>query len=330
VQCLLWESAIFAGTSLIRLALNYLRPPLPRLMDVARHLYSFVAILHFFLFFTYIGTVSAWLVVAAALEPSRFLPYGMAVLVVLFVGGSVYHQMQDAAKRMKMLVKAAFERMMQAKLKRALKTIHERLRIAKRVAKAMEPPSGDDEEEAEEEALMQEAEGKTVSPADVFAAINVNGDDELDMAEFTSFFELLELQLTKSQKEQLFAFCDADCSGRISEKEFTNGWEKLVQVFLERSATNVGVSNLQILFTVAYLVFMLSLLLAFVLVALAAWNTNDSFIATVQSGLVVACGRMGTALRQRGRAEQGNVDGLVGDIMKKQVDDAAEDTGEVE
>jgi len=138
------------------------------------------------------------------------------------------------------------------------------------------------------------------------------------------------LQLTKSQKEQLFAFCDADCSGRISEKEFTNGWEKLVQVFLERSATNVGVSNLQILFTVAYLVFMLSLLLAFVLVALAAWNTNDSFIATVQSGLVVACGRMGTALRQRGRAEQGNVDGLVGDIMKKQVDDAAEDTGEVE
>jgi len=182
VQCLLWESAIFAGTSLIRLALNYLRPPLPRLMDVARHLYSFVAILHFFLFFTYIGTVSAWLVVAAALEPSRFLPYGMAVLVVLFVGGSVYHQMQDAAKRMKMLVKAAFERMMQAKLKRALKTIHERLRIAKRVAKAMEPPSGDDEEEAEEEALMQEAEGKTVSPADVFAAINVNGDDELDMA----------------------------------------------------------------------------------------------------------------------------------------------------
>ena len=41
-------------------------------------------------------------------------------------------------------------------------------------------------------------------------------------------FTLLDLdQISDSQKEQLFAFCDVDCSGEISEKEFEEGWEKM-------------------------------------------------------------------------------------------------------
>jgi hypothetical protein len=59
-------------------------------------------------------------------------------------------------------------------------------------------------------------------------------------------------------------------------------------------------------------------------------STNDSFTASVQSGVVIACGRVSTAMRKRGRAEQGNIDGLVGDIMQRQNEDskAADDGGE--
>ena len=48
--------------------------------------------------------------------------------------------------------------------------------------------------------------------------------------EFKSLFELLDLDITENQKENLFAFCDADCSGEISEKEFQEGWEMMVDV----------------------------------------------------------------------------------------------------
>ena len=145
------------------------------------------------------------------------------------------------------------------------------------------------------------------------------------MAQFESLFGLLELELTDGQTEQLFAYCDRDCSGFISEREFVKGWSKLVDVFLEKSAGSAGVSSVQIVVTCALLVGALGLLFAFVLTTFAAWNTEDSFIATVQAGLVAACGKLGTLARRRGVAEQGNVDGFVGDIISKQTEDAVED-----
>ena len=43
-------------------------------------------------------------------------------------------------------------------------------------------------------------------------------------------FDLLDLDITENQKENLFAFCDADCSGEIDEKEFQEGWDMMVEV----------------------------------------------------------------------------------------------------
>ena len=48
--------------------------------------------------------------------------------------------------------------------------------------------------------------------------------------EFKVLFEMLDLDITENQKENLFAFCDADCSGDIDEKEFTEGWDMMVEV----------------------------------------------------------------------------------------------------
>ena len=42
-----------------------------------------------------------WLVLAAALEPTEFLPYGAAVLVVVVVGVTISRELLAAAKALK-------------------------------------------------------------------------------------------------------------------------------------------------------------------------------------------------------------------------------------
>lgn len=62
-----------------------------------------------------------------------------------------------------------------------------------------------------------------VTPLDIFVALNVENRDALKMTEFKKLFDMLELNITENQKEQMFAFCDLDCSGEITEKEFLDG-----------------------------------------------------------------------------------------------------------
>ena len=108
-------------------------------------------------------------------------------------------------------------------------------------------------------------------------------------------------------------------------QEFLEGWDKLVEAFLENSADGLGLSRIQIVIAVAYLLTFLSLLIVFVLITLAAWNNDSSFTATVQAALVSGCGKAATSLRKRGAAEAAeNTDGIVGKIMQ---DQGAEDEG---
>ncbi len=93
----------------------------------------------------------------------------------------------------------------------------------------------------------------------------------------------------------------------------------------EKSAGVAGVSKMQIFGTCAVIVTSIGLLFAFILTTIAAWNTENSFIATVQSALVAACGKLGTLARRRTVAEQENVDGFVGEIIARQTEDATED-----
>ena len=61
-------------------------------------------------------------------------------------------------------------------------------------------------------------------------SLNPNPNPSAKQEEFKKLFELLDLDITENQKENLFAFCDADCSGEIDEKEFQEGWDMMVEV----------------------------------------------------------------------------------------------------
>ena len=73
-----------------------------------------------------------------------------------------------------------------------------------------------DEQTPEEKAKLDEMREKhidDVTPLDIFMAVNTDGNPLVDMKEFKRIFDLLELDITEAQKEQLFAFCDTNCSG---------------------------------------------------------------------------------------------------------------------
>eukprot|EP00966_Prymnesium_polylepis_P139071 3213407-Prymnesium_polylepis.2 len=75
-------------------------------------------------------------------------------------------------------------------------------------------------------------------------ALNRDSDtDELTMVDFKHLFTPVEIPVTETQKEQLFAFCDLNCSGSISAKEFQDGWDLMIEVFLIQAAADQGLST---------------------------------------------------------------------------------------
>ena len=179
-----------------------------------------------------LGVFMSWLVLAAALEPTRFLPYGVAVVALFLVGLTVGKQLSTAAETLKLKLRQAFEAMMQSKLRAAMRRMSSVMRLKQKERRAMEyaqregtavegsaDAESEEDEDDEEAPLNADGTEKEITPAEVFAMINEDGSDTLSMDEFLHFFKLLELDVSENQLEQLYAFCDVDCSGAITEQE---------------------------------------------------------------------------------------------------------------
>lgn len=186
--------------------------------------------------------------------------------------------------------------------------------------------AGEEAVDEEAQAAAEKEAKKDVTPSDIFVALQSDADDtELSMAEFKRIFDLLELDLTDSQKEMLFSFCDSDCSGSISEKEFVEGWEKMVQVFLEHAAHGSGLSTVQIVGIVTYMLIVLALGIVFILLALSAWTAHTSFGASVQTGSIVGLAQVTSKMRRKTAAEDPDkLDAVVAKQMSAQ-GEAAQD-----
>jgi len=279
-----WESICFMLLSACRLLLNYMQAPRNKVSDAIRWLYSIVIMLHLTWFFSYLGIIGCWLLLAAILNPNRFLPFGCAVLVVVVVATTIGRQMLEAAARLKDMLWKAFSAVLQAhahaharahartctstctrtyactctctcpcacpctgthactrtctrastRMCTALQTkMQEAMdKIAKKLHEDQMEKEGRlaSSDEPDEDQPPKPERKEAVTPLDIFMAINTDGSDTLKMDEFKKLFELLDLDITENQKENLFAFCDADCSGEIDEKEFQEGWDMMVEV----------------------------------------------------------------------------------------------------
>ena len=328
VRIVVWENIAFLLLTTVRLMMHYAGTPRHGPWKAIKLVYSVVLAIKIGLFCAYVGIIGCWFVLAAVLDPSKFLPFGTAVIVIAVVGLTVSREMLYAAEKFKTALWAAFQKGLQLKLRIAMEKIEMEL-FEKLQAEAQTLAS--DEELTDEEGRIDVEkpslvkEGKPITPVDIFMAINTDGAEAISMEQFKRLFELLDLDVTDGQKEQLFAFCDTDMSGFISEKEFSNGWEMLTSVFLESSADSLGLSRAQIFSAVAAVLTTLVLLIMFILLTLTAWQNEGSFNAVVQSVMISGVGKATATLRQRSKAESAdNIDGLVGKIMDEQEEAVAE------
>ena len=217
---------------------------------------------------------------------------------------------------------------MQEKMRTAVKHLQMRKYAAGDIEAIADIEADMDEDESV--ALLQEVKGK-VTPDDLFTAlVEENGNGVLKMEDFEGMFKMMDLSLTEAQRDRLFAYCDEDCSGEVTEVEFAAGWDRIMHAFLDNAIDAVGVSEWQIVSTVLMVVAMIGLLITFILFTISAWSTADTFSSVVQTSLVSACGMLGTSLRRKSKAEAENTEGLVGDLLAKQEEDAGSGEGTVD
>ena len=334
-------TVFFTLCTLLRQALSYMdirRPqptptgrkmPLPAqllsvlatLEELYKHFYSVLVVFQIFLFTSFVGVVACWFLLATALDPTAFLPYGVAAVTVVTVAITMMNDLIAAATRIRSMLEAAFNRMVADRIAEASKKRDESLRARLSLGDTEEPPApsgvkveseiegegaGEGEGEAEGEHMMGSAgqvPPHVVLPDELFSMIDDEGDGVLSKEEFAKLFKLLDVKLSESKQEKLFALCDVDCNGMISREEFVNGWNLMVQSFTAEGAEAVGLGQTQILITIAYVIVTMGLAIGFILVTLAAWANDDNFGAVVQSVLIAGAGKTSSSARSKLDAE---------------------------
>ena len=282
-----------------------------------------------FITFVFVGVISCWFLLATALDPTIFLPYGVAAVTCVTIATTMMRDLLAAAGRVRTALENAFNFMLSVRLNQAQEKLNAQAGQPSEPGRdvleqglsssAPESQDGADEEEG--------LKPNDASPERIFAMLNAygDGDGELTKEEFASMFKLLDLKLSEAQQEQLFALCDVDCNGTVSEEEFVRGWSLMVETFTNDGAEALGLGQVQIVVTVASIVTMLGLIIAFILVTLAAWANEDSFGALVQSALVAGSGSASKA----GRTQSDVEDPEKGDEMARAlIDQQAEGDAE--
>ena len=372
---LIGESFAFLGLTVLRQLLNYLDlpapPPIKREVSElpptqrAGHLalswaytfthvyaraYAWVFTMQLLCTCAFLGIFGSWFLLATALDPTAFLPFGVAAVTLVTVATSMSAQLLASAAAVKAAMNRAFELMLKDRVTQAAtKMMSLRNRSSQPVDvvsnalgslvpdAASATPSrsslGDSGLGEVSEYPRVEADAvdgtsnrtTAVTPEEIFALVNTDDDDVLDRDEFNKMFALLDLDLNESQREQLFALCDVDCTGTITEEEFVQGWDLMVETFLDEGAERVGLGKTRIIGIVLYILGSLGLVIAFVLVTLAAWANDDSFGAVVQSLLIGGAGRTSTSARSKTEAEDPEkLDDVVGSVLAEQKSNDAE------
>lgn len=160
-----------------------------------------------------------------------------------------------------------------------------------------------DEDEDDYEAELDFKPDAKVSAVEIFSLLDVENIGEIDLTQFERLFEVLDFPLSDDQKERLFAYCDVEGTGVVTEKEFEEGWDQLAKSMLEAASLDLGLSDRQIIAIIVVAVLILVLLFVFIFLALSGWYSEDSFQAIVQTALIAGSGKATESLRRRSKAE---------------------------
>ena len=255
-----------------------------------------------------------WLIVAAIVKPGG-LPLGMSVVTVYASATTVARQMKSKAKKLEKALRSATEMHMKRQYlvyirkKEAQKSLAPKKKKRPVVSQASEQFLQNFHVDEE---LLTNEDVQAVDPAEIFAYFADSEEDQsesesasgLSKAEFDSLFENLGWIATAVDRDQMFAYCDADPSDlHITESEWMEGWDALLDFQVEKVTKRLGLTDGNVVFVVTLVVVANCSLILFVLMAASAFQQGSNFISVVQSGAIAAQGFSLTALRPRAKGE---------------------------
>jgi len=196
---------VFIVLGFLRILIRYVALPRGFLRTVVRKAFAFVLVVVVFAMFFVIGLVLAWFVLAAALDPTRFLPYGAGAICALVVSLTTFKQLSRAAAILRTRIRQAFKGYM-AKATSAAKAAMEQTAKFERqrqtqITRRKAAAKGTAAAKAAVPTKEEEADFKV---EDIFGLVNSDGDGELSRAEFDDLFERLNVNLSASKRDQLF------------------------------------------------------------------------------------------------------------------------------
>jgi len=340
VNALLIESVVFLFLSIARALLHYLEFSEPRrsnrpiawaFLHYTRLCYAVLAALHVAFYFSLGSMAACWFILGAALDPIRFLAYGTAVITLFATMYYLSTSLVNLANRVGMALTLRIQNQLATRLRQA------RLRIArsKLTQQLVKSRQGNDSSAAE--ALLAEIQqlgyeerdvarrgarlddGKgnidsdEVDANEIFETLDADGNGTLTMAELEVLFEELNMPIAERYKRSMFAQLDVEGDGTVSAEEFQSGWGDMLTMIVEQGLLNAGLSTFQIALAVFTMALLVSLLIAFILVALSGWPRPTLESSVIESILIAAVGAVASTRSKRYQIEKdkGELDRIV-------------------
>ena len=120
---------VVMGLSCMRMALHYANFMSPKTESAVRWCYQIILELSLFGFFWFCGIIFVWLVLAAMLDPSKYLAFGVGITTVVAMATSTWKRMMAAARRLRAKVLGAFKSKVGVAVMHAKKVAIETTRI---------------------------------------------------------------------------------------------------------------------------------------------------------------------------------------------------------
>jgi Ca2+-binding EF-hand superfamily protein len=307
--------------------------------DILNLLFSLVLMLEIAFFFTWLGTIGAWAILAALLDPTKFLAQGVAVAAIVLVPLAIWREMSAAfavvlskvdkavRERMQKVLRAIKERVANQMHEEAVHALSLRVRVMETKEKSAAPVVKFDDSLTDFDKYHALAYNtKEVTVSEIFNLLDRDHAGFLSKDEFKQLFTNSDVQMSEEEIYHLFYCCDLDGSGSITQEELEEGWEYIMQDCIKQEMRQIGASKLEIIIAICIAVLILLCLFTFIFIALAGWTGETSFKAVIQSILIGGGGKFTTMVRNPTPAE-GDIDGFLKEVESGEHDDADGEEG---
>jgi hypothetical protein len=277
---------------------------------VVRRIFLAATTAYVFLAFVVVYNALLWITLGAILNPVSILPYSVAI-----TGATAFLVLKyRAAMSLKRTLKKKMQLQIQAKLTKVVNasTLKERSDQVKRaktqkgteLRRQQQHLKGAGEPESKREAHQSSQDttpiaATAMTPKDIFASFDEDGDQLMSVQEYLRLLEELRLTISEAKALRIFARCDKGGVGSLTLEEFKACWKALSDSIASDAMCNIGITEGTLMFGLLSSGIFLTLLFCFVFFAVSAFGGQGSFGSGVRGMMAAAAARLGGSVGDR-------------------------------